>query len=252
MKKLFILLFASATVAGCSKSVSGDSPEQPEEQKGYVTGKVTDTKGNPVNGVSVYIDNTIFYNSGINATTDANGNYKVRSELGSYRAYAEMKTTFNGHEFKIQFHPDNYDAFSGEEGAVRNFQWKLTGEKPFNPGTYYGGLVTLYKDPNSEMNDAENIAFTFTPAGNLIDGSQGKVITKQCGAPYSPTYYYIPDIPIGRYKITAVYKPTGKQLKVRNARNFEDAYTDAVTLDFYGTDAPLGAENNMYIEYTDK
>jgi hypothetical protein len=252
MKKLFILLFANAAIISCKKSGSENPPHQPAEEKGYVTGKVIDTKGNPVKGASVYIDNTIFYNSGINTSTDENGNNKIKSEMGSYRAYAELMTTFNGHQFKIQFHPDNYDAFSGVDGAVRNFQWKLTGEKPFNPGTYYGGLVTLYKDPDSDMYDAENVEFTFTPVGNLIDGSEGQVITKQCGTPYSPTYYYIPDIPIGRYKITATYKPTGQQLKVRNGRNFNDAFANNATLDFYGTDAPVGAENNMYIEYTDK
>src|SRR5690349_15900349 len=214
MKKLFLVLVTGASLMSCSKSVGNNPPDSsdqhedpPKEQKGYVTGKVTDTKGNPLSGVKVYIDNTIFYNSGIGTTTDANGNYKIKGQQGAYRAYAEMTITFNNHPFKIEFHPDNYDAFAGEDGAVRNFQWKLTGERPFNPGTYYGGYATLSKDPGGDLYDAENIEFTFTPVGNLIDGSTGEKLVKSCGAPYSQTYYYIMDIPIGRYEITAVYKP---------------------------------------------
>ena len=230
MKKFLIVLITGASMISCSKNVSSNPPESPQshqdppkEEKGYITGKVTDMKGNPMAGAKVYIDNTIFYNSGISTTTDANGKYRIKGEQGAYRAYAEMTTTFNNHPFKIQFHPDNYDAFSGEEGAVRNFQWKLTGEKPFNPGVYYGGYATLSKDPGGEMYDAENIEFTFTPVGNLIDGSAGSAVVKSCGAPYSPSYYYVMDIPIGRYMVSAVYKPTGRPVKLRDGRNFAGA-----------------------------
>jgi hypothetical protein len=259
MKKTLIALIAGVSLISCSKNVNSNPPDSsqhqqdpPKEEKGYITGQVTDTKGKPVAGVNVYIDNTIFYNSGIGITTDANGKYKVKGQPGAYRAYAEMTMTFNNHPFKIQFHPDNYDAFSGEDGAVRNFQWKLTGERPFNPGTYYGGYATLSKDPSSDMSDAENIEFTFKPVGNLIDGSTGKTIVKSCGAPYSQSYYYVLDIPIGRYEVSAVYKPTGKTVKLRDGRSFDDAFSETVTLDFWGEDAPLGAPNNMYIEFTDK
>src|SRR5690349_15962394 len=134
MKKTLIALIAGVSLISCSKNVNSNPPDSsqqqqdpPKEEKGYITGQVTDTKGKPVAGVNVYIDNTIFYNSGIGITTDANGKYKVKGQPGAYRAYAEMTMTFNNHPFKIQFHPDNYDAFSGEDGAVRNFQWKLTG-----------------------------------------------------------------------------------------------------------------------------
>jgi hypothetical protein len=259
MKKILIVLITGASMISCSKNVNSNPPDSPQhhqdppkEQRGYITGKVTDTKGNPMAGVKVYIDNSIFYNSGIGTTTDANGNYKVKGEPGAFRAYAEVTKTFNNHTFKILFHPDNYDAFSGEDGAVRNFQWKLTGERPFNPGTYYGGYATLSKDPESEMYDAENIEFTFTPVGSLIDGSTGETIVKSCGDPNSQSYYYVLDIPIGRYDVSAIYKPTGKPVKLRNGRNFNDPFTGTVTLDFYGEDAPLGAPNNMYIQFTDK
>jgi hypothetical protein len=259
MKKVITVLIAGVSLISCSKNVNSNPPDSsqqqedpPKEVKGYVTGKVTDTKGNPLSGVKVYIDNTIFYNSGIGTTTDAKGTYKVKGEPGAYRAYAEMTKTFNGHPFKIEFHPDNYDAFSGEDGAVRNFQWKLTGERPFNPGTYYGGFATLSKDPDSELYDAENIAFTFKPVGPLIDGSTGETIVKSCGGPNSQSYYYVLDIPIGRYEVSAIYKPTGKTLKLRDGREWSGAFSETVTLDFYGEDAPLGAANNMYITFTDK
>ena len=199
--------------------------------KNYVKGKVTDTKGNPISGARIIVDNTIYYSSGTTGTTDANGNYKIPVGIGSWRVYAEIDRIFNGKSFKkLEMHPDKDNAFAGADGATVNFQWKLEGEKPAPLVGFYGGTAYLYADSESEIYDSQNIEFTFTPMGNIIDGNPGQGIKRQGGQPSSGTYSQVPDIPIGKYTITAKHIPTGNVLKLRTA--YEGDYTSGMVAEF--------------------
>src|SRR5574338_702022 len=166
MKKILLMALLFAT--SCEKSDTVTNPESNAGQK-YVQGKVTDTKGNPIPGARIIVDNTIYYNSGITGVTDGNGIYKIPVETGSWRVYAEIDRTFNGKRFKkLELHPDKDNSFAGAEGATVNFEWMLQGEKPAPLVGFYGGTVSLYSDPESGIRDSENVEFTFTPDGNLI------------------------------------------------------------------------------------
>jgi len=242
---LFLFLCTS-----CQESEELNTTEEPEV--GYVTGKVTDALGNNLQGVKIYVDNTIFYNSGISTTSNANGIYKIKTPQGSWKVYAEMERIFNGTTYKIYLDPNTFDSFPGDEGAIRNFVWRLTGEKPFNPGSFYGGLVKLYKDPDCDIYDMQNIEFTFTPVGPLIDGTQGSVIVRKCGLPNTDFYSLIHDIPIGRYKITAKYLATNQQLKLRNDYILNQPYELAPVIDFFGISSGANTSDSMYLAYTDK
>ncbi|MBX2920917.1 MAG: carboxypeptidase regulatory-like domain-containing protein [Chitinophagaceae bacterium] len=226
MKQLLLmaLLFATSCDKADDAIIGGGT------ETNYVKGKVTDTKGNPVSGAKIIVDNTVFYNSGTTGTTDANGNYKIPVGIGSWRVYAEIDRTFNGKNFKKpEMHPDKDNAFAGADGATVNFQWKLEGEKPAPLVGFYGGTAYLYADSESEIYDSQNIEFTFTPIGNLIDGNPGQVIKRKGGQPNSGTYSQVPDIPIGKYMITAKHIPTDKTLKLRTA--YEGDYdTSMVTV----------------------
>lgn len=221
-------------------------------EAGYVAGQATDSRGNSLSGVKIYVDNSIFYNSGILATTNEDGIYKVKTPQGLWKVYAEMEKTYNGITYKIDLDPDTFDSFPGEEGAIRNFTWRLTGEKPFNPGSFYGGLVKLYKDPDSDIYDMHNIEFTFTPVCLLIDGTEGEVITRKCGLPNTDFYSLIHDIPIGKYKITAKYLVTGEQLKLRNDYIQDQLYELSPVLDFFGKSSGANTSDSMYLAYTEK
>ncbi|HKO82339.1 MAG TPA: carboxypeptidase-like regulatory domain-containing protein [Chitinophagaceae bacterium] len=233
MKKFLLLptLISHILIACANNSVQGnDNFDQVE--KGFAKGRVVDTQGKPIAGAKVYVDNTIYFNSGISTTTNADGFYKVQVPPGSWRVYAEITIQYNGRKFKkLDLHPDNADSFAGTDGVVRNFQWKLTGEKPEPLVGFYGGLVNLFNNPNGNMYDVENIEFTFTPAGPLIDGSEGLVIKAKCGAPRSESYSKINDIPMGKYVVTAKYLPSGKQLKLSDY-NGQDNYVPSLTIEF--------------------
>jgi hypothetical protein len=252
MKSLIYCCAAAVLLSFCACEKDDENNPDPggdDPQKGFVTGKVTDSEGRGMEGIQVYFDNTVYYNSGFSTTTGPGGAYS--SEIpyaGAYRAYAEMRHTYNDRVFEIEFHPENFDSFN-DGGAVRNFQWKLTGEKPSNPGTYYGGEIWINPDPESNIYDRENVQLTLTPVGPLIDGSAGQTLQRSCGAPLTDWYAKIKDVPIGRYEITAVHLPTGTPLKLREF--YPEPYQDAITLDFYGEDSPLACNNCLQVEFTD-
>ncbi|WP_234734849.1 carboxypeptidase regulatory-like domain-containing protein [Tellurirhabdus bombi] len=239
---------------GCSKNGGGPEPDDANGGKltpGYTVGKAVDARGNPLEGVSIILDNTLLYNSNLVGTTDKNGTYRIKTSGSTWKALAEIRRTYNGKSYRLSLTPDNIDGYAGADGAVRNFQWNLSGEQPDNPGLFYGGSVSVNKDIESQLYDVENLEFTFTPVGELIDGSTGKILTLRTGDPHTEHYGSIPDVPIGRYKITAVHKPTGQKVKVRN-RNGTYTGDGAATLDFYGETGPWACTNCMVLDYKEQ
>ena len=230
MKQLFLLVCLFCFSCKKDNIKPGNDPASGNGQK-YVQGKVTDAKGMPIAEARIIIDNTVFYNSGLTGTTDATGNYKIAIEQGSWRVYAEIDRVYHGKVFKkLSMHPDRENAFAGTEGATVNFQWKLQGEKPAPLVGHYGGTIYLYPDSESDLRDSENIEFTFTPQGNLIDGSPGKVIVRKGGQPQTNSYSQVQDIPIGIYKVSAKHLPSGKTLQLR--RPYEGDYATQIMVEF--------------------
>jgi hypothetical protein len=242
------LLFCTSCIESVKEDPLPDGGARP--LKNFVVGRIKDTQGNGMPNVLVYVDHTVYSNSGMSGTSNANGRYKVPVQAGTWRAYASIEQEYNGKVYEINLHPDTYDSFDGE-GAVRNFEWRLTGEKPSGPDTYYGGTVQLAFDPSSNHHDIHNVDVTFAPEGPLIDGSTGETLTRRSiDDPLGQEYSSITDVPIGRYRITAVYRPTGKALKVRNTDDFNQPYQDALTIDFYGKSSPRACTNCMAIQFS--
>jgi hypothetical protein len=233
MKKiLLVATLCSYVLVACTDSIARGDVNYTRPEKGYAKGRVVDTKGQPIAGARIYVDNTLYDNSGISTTTNADGYYRIQIPRGSWRVYAETSIAYNGKNFdKLVLHPNNPNSFADAEGAIRNFQWKLTGERPKPLAGYYGGLVNLLNNPNGKLYDVENIEFTFTPDGALIDGSTGSIIKAKSGAPGTENYSRINDIPIGRYTVTAKHLPSGRQLKL-SCNNGQHNFTPSLSIDF--------------------
>lgn len=244
MKQLFLALGLLINLSSCKKS-GGDKQDdqEPQPQTGFLTGTVKDTKGNPMPGITVLADNTLYYNSYKTGVTDANGKYRISLPNGTYAAYAEFQKDYNDKTYTIKLHADNTNPFS-QDGAVVNFQWKLTGKIPGGNGLRSGGTVMVDSYPGSTIYDPENIEFTLTPQGVLIDGSTGSVIRMKPGQPQTDEYGKLVDIPIGRYKLTAVYNNKDLQLRKGGATG---NFSTEVIIDFEPT--TLYGDNMTFVDY---
>ncbi len=254
-----LLLGSVFALTACDhKPVDPDSPATTGPispgQAGYLVGKVTDPQGKPLPKATVFVDHTVLTGDGPEVKTATDGTYKVQMVdfAGEWIAKGYILKQYNDRIYKIDLAPEDDSPFTSTEKPVRNFQWKLTGHIPdLSLDLYYGGTMEMSRDLNAdELWDNENIEFTLTPVGPLIDGSTGKVLTLQAKKRYNEA---IKDVPMGRYKVTAVYKPTGEQLLVRNAWDFDNdiVYQPSVTMDFLGTESAV-RYNSMCVGYTNR
>lgn len=207
-------LLAALTLATLS-ACEADRVDASRPASGYATGTVVDTRGNPIAGAKILLDNTVFYASYINGSTAEDGTYRLKVQPGAWRAYASIRKDYNGRTYSLELHPDSIDSFD-DTGAVRNFVWKLEGRKPDNDWGYYGGLVKVFNETG--FYEMEDVEITLAPNGPLIDGSHGSTLVLRPGDNYWRQLAYLEDIPIGRYAVTAALLDgdTRQPLKLRD------------------------------------
>ena len=75
MHLLPALFMLTTSFISCKKEAG--SKNESQNETGFVTGKITDSKGNIISGAKITIEHTVWYDSYLNATADANGNYKI-------------------------------------------------------------------------------------------------------------------------------------------------------------------------------
>lgn len=232
MKKEVLLLLASTIFfIECTNSIGADNSG--DMQKGVVKGRVTDTQGKPMANVNVVIENTVFHASYVTATTNATGNYIISVPAGSWKALVRINHPFLGKTYQFDLHPNDPAPFAGTTGAIRNFTWKLSGEKPDGTG-FYGSDVAVYSQPGSSFS-MEDVEITLTPDGILADGSKGKVIIKTL-IDIGGGEDGIRDVPIGKYRISARNKTNGKalQVRLRNKGEYQTSVTGIFSSGYTG------------------
>jgi predicted small secreted protein len=224
MKKFLSIFVAVLSLNACNTTAGSGLPDSSEAgNAGTMSGVVRDSKGQPIAGATVFAGHTLYYNTNALTTSDAQGRYSfsVQSPAGSWYAGAQLKRLFNNHEYTFDLHPDNSEPFNGTTGAVRNFDWRLTGKKP-NGATYGArvGLCTDFFDP--ELLDwVKDIELKLVPNGALVDGSTGQTISKKV-LKTPGGQEGLMDIALGLYTISATYRPTGlpaQDLKIRVRNN---------------------------------
>lgn len=247
------VLMGVVVLAGWEQPVRADeTPAKVEKKEAkaepkVVKGQIVDAKGQPVAGAQVVVDNTMFYNSNIVVKSGKDGTYRVPlTQQGTYRVVVSLTKEYHGKKYKFDLAPDETDDFVASDGAVRNFTWKLAGEKPDGLG-FYGGTVVGYTRPGDYDVQMTDIELTLTPDGELIDGSKGEAVTKKLVSTGDGPA--IKDVPVGRYKITAKNAPEGAkaealQIRLRNTGKFEAS----LTTDFATPHGPTMAINQIEVE----
>ncbi|GAB3717938.1 hypothetical protein GCM10027592_60470 [Spirosoma flavus] len=160
-------------------------------------------------------------------TTDANGNYKIsipnEPGIGAFYVRGSVKMTFEGKVYKLPLFIEDDGTFTPDEGAIKNLQLKLWGEKTGNFGDdgLYGGTVRVTNRTRFSTGDIE---FKLEPVA-LIDGTKGETLT------FHTDYYSAQGVPIGTYRVSARRISTKQPLFVRVLYSNQE-FTESVTTTF--------------------
>jgi hypothetical protein len=229
--RTIIQLFMLLSLAACKKETGTSSDSSSSSVAGIVSGKVSDAKGNPLSGVKVTLEHTVWFDSYVLSTTDNNGHYKAElpaAPAGSWTAKAQLETSAYGQQYKFDLVADNNEPFTRDQSTVRNFTWKLDGERP--GGGFYGAHVDLYQFGTDV--DPSQVKLVFTPVEDkLIDGTPAVGFERQVHDVAGT--FMVTDVPIGKYTVKAVYP--GKKLLLDNRHDEEDpAEVKTVVFGKYG------------------
>ncbi|RAJ90028.1 hypothetical protein LX87_05554 [Larkinella arboricola] len=219
-------LLTITLLTSCTESNEDPAPGPSRPvQAGYVVGKATDAQNKPLANVEVIAYNTLT-NSTIGGRTDAQGNYRIKLEnLGTWYVKGTATLNYDGGHYALRMHVVDPITFTHSQGAVQNMVLKASGERTgmYGEDGYYGAKITVLPDMTGDFYDADNAQLTFEPIGPLIDGSMGQTLICK------PDNIYIYDIPVGKYKITATYQPTGQPLLLRAGYGGSKAYSRTIT-----------------------
>jgi hypothetical protein len=226
--RVLIHLFLLLSLAACKKD-SGSPSDGPSA--GAVTGKVINSEGKPLSGIKVTLEHTVWADSYVFATTDNSGQYKAvlpAEPAGSWTAKAQLEKPAYGRQYKFDLAVDHTDAFTRDQATVRNFTWKLSGQRP--DGGFYGAHVDIY--PFGTDVDPGQVKLVFTPLETtLIDGTPATAFERQVHDVAGT--FMVADIPIGKYTVKAVYP--GRTLLLDNRHdNYEPEVTKTVVFGKYG------------------
>jgi hypothetical protein len=231
----------------------------------YVVGRVTDAAGQPVAGAEVAIYGTTMAgaNTRFEAKTDARGLFSQRVPEGIYGVTAYLKKRFNDKNYKFTLPPtDGITAMKHDssKGIVKNFVWRIRGLKPgetpgeagthTEPRKYFGGFVYLRSEEKGFGGDrvyfpaGSTLKITLTPRGPLMDGSKGQAKTFQRRFDKDVTNgisWYLTDIPIGLYTLSAQLSAPGGEIKTLGVKNVTSGFKDE-----FAPTAPINFEPTSY------
>ncbi|MBB6018185.1 carboxypeptidase-like regulatory domain-containing protein [Deinococcus radiopugnans] len=208
--KLLLLALSLTTLSACGAGNAETPPRKAPPAPGipntstarpfHLTGTVKTSQGKPLAGVRVGADNTVLDGSEVWTTTDAQGRYDLDLSampiLNSWTAVANLTVTSHGQQYTLYPEVDNPAAFLGKDGAVRHFTLRLTGKTP--NGGYYGArlFANLGLSEAGDMPEFDDVEFTATPDGPLLDGTAGTPVTlRWAQLPF--------EVPQGTYVVTA-------------------------------------------------
>ncbi|GHF45556.1 hypothetical protein HNQ07_002279 [Deinococcus metalli] len=239
---LVSLLLTAALSACGSEAASGTPPVTPPvpsptpgPRAGFITGTVTNERGQPIQGAEVVADNTLSYDSNLITHTDARGQYSidVHALPTTFNVLAKVTLTYDSLSLPIDLIPENPDEVAGIQGGTRNFVLR---PKVITPQDPYGnlGMVFLEHRPGEYTIDFRTLDVTLTPIGPLADGTTGTPVTAH--PIQSGSGWLVPNVMWGRYTVTV--SMNGHLLKVRarravNSDPFADAYTGGFWTDYF-------------------
>lgn len=199
--------------------------EKSTAKPGYAVGRIYGEDGKPIaiedveyhilmTGVSTKGGEKI----GSGPQPNADGRYEQKLVDGIYEVSAFIMVPWDGKAFRYDLAPlQRKGNQESAKGVVADFQWRLSGaisqlyKDPKTSSHWYGAAVTV-KPEYAPGNPPKGTVYhlTVTPAGKLIDGSEGKPLKFERN--YNDLYGEIDDlndIPVGKWKLSGTMKPPG-------------------------------------------
>lgn len=255
MKKKFSLsryaavlaIIAAFSSSSCAKDPAVQPTGSGPAEANTVSGLAVDAQGKPMAGVKIRAENPTGDNIHVDGTTGADGRYKLKlSSIGGWKIYAWKEVEYQGKVYHLRLgmkSDADYDAFSTDGKAiVKDFVWKLSGRIPDRSASYENGWgyfgaslrFVNYNDVVPAMPAGTKVTVTLTPVSGAryLDGTPAttpvvKTFTTQTGN----SNYYIGDIPVTEYRISAESVLNGVTKKVFIGANSASNLTE--WLEFY-------------------
>ena len=220
----------TASCASCAKSSDDKDSGGSTSAANVVTGIAVDGQGKPLAGVKVRAENPNGNNIHVVGTTDNEGRYRLKlTSVGGWKIYAWKEVQYENQTYHLRLAMPNatdYDAFSTEDKTItRNFVWKLNGRIPDRPASaengwgYFGASLRLvnFNTVVPEMPAGTKLTVTLTPVpgAKYLDGSNATTaIVKTFTIQNNSANYYMSDVPVTTYRITAQAEQGGVSKKV--------------------------------------
>lgn len=206
---VLMLALTSLILTACGGTGSSGAVPSDPVTPGTIKGMVLDERGAPVAGAKIIIEPAMFRGT-VFATTNADGQYhlvQLPRETNPYYVWAYKELTYHGKKYCVRMAGQDHayqDAINATPGVIRDFRWKLTGlsDMPSDDigSGHWGASLAFHNSSEDEMFvDAQaRIEVRLVPDGPLIDGSEGKPMTR-----ITTVSAGLEDIPAGRYRLSA-------------------------------------------------
>lgn len=185
-----------------------------------VTGRLTNSAGQPISGAEVFLNFTLGYNRNLFTTSDANGNYRFDFAglpgNSTWRLGAVLEGSFEGQEYRFTISPADDSSITAANGAVRDIVAELT------------CTVEVYPDLDLQLPlDMELLVLELTPVA-LLDGTPGTPLRVQ--PEYGTT---VKNVGIGTWAASAYLEAAdGDRLPLLMRPAYTGPYLDEVTASF--------------------
>jgi hypothetical protein len=262
-KLIMLFLVGLFAFTSCEEKDKVKPETGPGAGANTVSGKVLDTQGKPLAGVKVRADNPAGSNIFVEGTTRADGTYKLTlPAVGSWKIYAWKEVTYKDKVFQLRLGmPDDayYDFFTaGDNGAVKDFVWKLSGRIPdrsasFENGWgYFGGSLRFVnfnsRVPAMAIGTKVTITLTPTSGAKYLDGTPATaagIIKKTFNiTSVAGQNYYIGDIPVTEYRMSIESESNGTKKQVFVGGNDYNNLYEWLEFDFNPASGSSGSFEN--------
>lgn len=179
MKLILHLLLVTLLLSVTACNPTAVDPDSPKPQEGVVKGRVVDSQGKGVANAEIIANSTDYYNKTTTAYTDADGKYRMELPTGvaegSYTVSGTVTLKYHGRNFKMALYEEDTRVFSAYDGAVRNFQFRLTGKRTVDSeddplrSSPLGGRLEVHHHVNNVT--WKNLELTLEPVGPLVDST---------------------------------------------------------------------------------